>query len=239
LLRRPPCPTRFPYTTLFRSDVRLRAPGPGHRRRGERHRLAEVLRGFQQAGPVARGGGGRRPGLLPVVVGAQGRRPGRRRVCDLGGVRHRGERPRRRGLPARTAQRPHARGPSPGDRRRGARRDRQGDGMTMRRDGRKGRGEKRRQEIIEATLRVIERDGVAGVTHRSVAREAGIPTASTTYHFATLDDLLIATLIACARDMATEVYWMIDRARSREGLRRSSGSPDSGPSAADEVSALL
>src|SRR5690606_40910621 len=59
------------------------------------------------------------------------------------------------------------------------------------------------------------------------------------YHFATLDDLLIATLIACARDMATEVYWMIDRARSREGLRRSSGSPDSGPSAADEVSALL
>lgn len=110
---------------------------------------------------------------------------------------------------------------------------------TMQRDGRKARGEKRRQEIIEATLRVIERDGVAGVTHRSVAREAGIPTASITYHFATLDDLLIATLIACARDMATEVYWMIDRARSREGLRRSSGSPYSGPSAADEVSALL
>lgn len=107
-------------------------------------------------------------------------------------------------------------------------------------DGRKARGAKRRQEIIEATLRVIERDGVAGVTHRSVAREADIPTASTTYHFATLEDLLIATLISCARDMATEVYWMIDRARSREGLRRSGGSSwIEGPSAADEVSALL
>ena len=107
-------------------------------------------------------------------------------------------------------------------------------------DGRKARGAKRRQEIIEAALRVIERDGVAGVTHRSVAREAGIPPASTTYHFATLDDLLIATLISCARDMATEVYWMIDRARSREGLRRSGGSSwIEGPSAADEVSALL
>lgn len=110
--------------------------------------------------------------------------------------------------------------------------------MSVQTDGRKARGERRRQEIIAATLRVIERDGVAGVTHRTVAREAGIPTASTTYHFATLDDLLIATLISCARDMATEVYWMIDRARSREGLRRSSES-SGGPSAADEVSALL
>ncbi|KID27847.1 TetR/AcrR family transcriptional regulator [Prauserella rugosa] len=81
-------------------------------------------------------------------------------------------------------------------------------------DGRKARGEKRRTEIIEATLRVIERDGVTGVTHRTVAAEAGVPTTSTTYHFATLDDLLVATLIECARDMATEVYWMIDRARS-------------------------
>jgi DNA-binding transcriptional regulator YbjK len=94
-------------------------------------------------------------------------------------------------------------------------------------DGRRARGEKRRNEIIEATLRVIERDGVAGVTHRTVAKEAGIPTTSTTYHFASLDDLLIATLISCARDMATEVYWMIDRARSR------------GSRGADEVANLL
>ncbi|MGH3450069.1 MAG: TetR/AcrR family transcriptional regulator [Haloechinothrix sp.] len=106
-------------------------------------------------------------------------------------------------------------------------------------DGRKVRGEKRRNEIIEATLRVIERDGVAGVTHRTVAREAGVPTASTTYHYASLDDLLVATLISCARAMATEVYWMIDRARSREGLRRSADSTMGGPSAADEVSGLL
>lgn len=88
-------------------------------------------------------------------------------------------------------------------------------------DGRKARGEKRRTEIIEATLRVIERDGVAGITHRTVAREAGIPTASTTYHFATLDDLLMATLLASAKDMATEVYWMIDHVRSHG--RRAAG----------------
>src|SRR5262249_41164346 len=103
------------------------------------------------------------------------------------------------------------------------------------RDGRRVRGERRRQEIIEGTLRVIERSGVAGVTHRTVAAEASIPVASITYHYSTLDDLLVATLIDCARDMATEVYWMIDRARTREGLRRS----PSGPSASDEVAALL
>lgn len=111
--------------------------------------------------------------------------------------------------------------------------------MSVQTDGRKARGDRRRREIIEGALRVIEQDGVAGVTHRTVAREAGVPPASTTYHFATLDDLLIATLISVARDMATDVYWMIDRARSREGLRRSAGSAAPGPSAADEVSQLL
>ncbi|WP_236790566.1 TetR/AcrR family transcriptional regulator [Amycolatopsis sp. GM8] len=90
--------------------------------------------------------------------------------------------------------------------------------MKAQRDGRKARGERRRQDLIEATLRVIERDGVAGVTHRTVAAEAGVPTTSTTYHFANLDELLIATLISCAKDMATEVYWTIDSARSHGSL---------------------
>nr|WP_174257655.1 TetR family transcriptional regulator [Phytoactinopolyspora alkaliphila] len=56
------------------------------------------------------------------------------------------------------------------------------------------RGERRRAEIIDATLRVVERDGAAGVTHRTVAREAGVPASLTTYYFATLDDLLVAAL---------------------------------------------
>lgn len=110
--------------------------------------------------------------------------------------------------------------------------------MRTHTDGRKARGEKRREQIVDATLRVIERDGVAGVTHRTVAAEAGVPPSSTTYHYKTLDDLLVATLISCAREMATKVYWMIDRARSREGLRRSAASTI-GPSAVDEVCDLL
>ncbi|MFD7658844.1 TetR/AcrR family transcriptional regulator [Actinosynnema sp. NPDC059797] len=64
------------------------------------------------------------------------------------------------------------------------------------------RGEQRRRAILEATLRVVARDGVAGVSHRSVAREAGVPPSSATYYYATLDDLLIAALTWSADELA-------------------------------------
>ncbi|MCY9785285.1 TetR family transcriptional regulator [Nocardiopsis sp. EMB25] len=41
---------------------------------------------------------------------------------------------------------------------------------------------------------MIERDGVAGVSHRIVSQEAGLPTSATTYYFASLSDLLTAAL---------------------------------------------
>ncbi|MEU0597241.1 TetR family transcriptional regulator C-terminal domain-containing protein [Streptomyces sp. NPDC006393] len=52
----------------------------------------------------------------------------------------------------------------------------------------------RRQRIIDAAIRVVGRQGIAGLSHRSVAAEADVPLGSTTYHFATLDDLLVAAL---------------------------------------------
>ncbi|MEU6170802.1 TetR family transcriptional regulator [Streptantibioticus parmotrematis] len=52
----------------------------------------------------------------------------------------------------------------------------------------------RAQRIIDAALRVVGRDGIAGLSHRAVAAEADVPLGSTTYHFATLDDLLVAAL---------------------------------------------
>lgn len=66
----------------------------------------------------------------------------------------------------------------------------------MHADGRRARGERRRQALIDATLRVIEHDGVAGVSHRAVAREAGVPKSAATYYFDTIDDLLVAALTA-------------------------------------------
>ncbi|GGV47007.1 TetR/AcrR family transcriptional regulator [Streptomyces spectabilis] len=52
----------------------------------------------------------------------------------------------------------------------------------------------RRQRIIDAALRVAGEKGIAGLSHRSVAAEADVPLGSTTYHFKTLDDLLVAAL---------------------------------------------
>lgn len=65
-------------------------------------------------------------------------------------------------------------------------------------DGRRAKGERRRRLLLEATLRVVERDGVAGVTHRAVAKEAGLPPSAATYYFSTVDDLLVAALVWAA-----------------------------------------
>jgi DNA-binding transcriptional regulator YbjK len=50
--------------------------------------------------------------------------------------------------------------------------------------------------MLDASARVIADGGLTAVTHRAVAAEAGVSTALTTYHFATLDDLLQATLMS-------------------------------------------
>ena len=55
---------------------------------------------------------------------------------------------------------------------------------------RRRRGTKRRTEILEATLRLLARDGASVITHRSVAREAGVPIAATTYYFSSTNDLI-------------------------------------------------
>lgn len=52
----------------------------------------------------------------------------------------------------------------------------------------------RRQRIIDAAIRVVGAKGIAGLSHRSAAAEADVPLGSTTYHFKTLDDLLVAAL---------------------------------------------
>jgi DNA-binding transcriptional regulator YbjK len=59
---------------------------------------------------------------------------------------------------------------------------------------RNARGTARRQAVLSAALRVVGVRGLSGVTHRAVAREAGITPGLTTYYFPTVDALLEATL---------------------------------------------
>jgi TetR/AcrR family transcriptional regulator, regulator of biofilm formation and stress response len=79
----------------------------------------------------------------------------------------------------------------------------------------------RREQILEATLRVIGRSGREAVTHRAVAEEAGVPLGSTTYYFDSRDDLLGQALEHVARKEAerhVELGLELRKARSPRQL---------------------
>lgn len=54
----------------------------------------------------------------------------------------------------------------------------------------RAKSEHRRRLILEATLRIVAREGVRGIKHRAVAKEAGVPLASTTYYFKDIEELI-------------------------------------------------
>ncbi|GAA3055050.1 TetR family transcriptional regulator [Streptomyces roseofulvus] len=58
---------------------------------------------------------------------------------------------------------------------------------------------------MDAALRVVRRDGIGGLSHRTVAAEADVPLGSTTYHFGSLDDLLVAALRKADAGLAEEL----------------------------------
>jgi DNA-binding transcriptional regulator YbjK len=63
----------------------------------------------------------------------------------------------------------------------------------------------RRQRIIDAAIRVVGHKGLAVLSHRSVAAEADVPLGSTTYHFTTLDELMVAALRQASEGFAKVV----------------------------------
>ncbi|MFP5020819.1 TetR/AcrR family transcriptional regulator [Pseudonocardia phyllosphaerae] len=63
-------------------------------------------------------------------------------------------------------------------------------------DGRRAKGERRRRALLDAALRLLGRDGVAAVTQRGVAAEAGVPPSAVLYYFDGVDELLVAALTA-------------------------------------------
>lgn len=76
----------------------------------------------------------------------------------------------------------------------------------------------RRAQIIAATIDVVAERGVEGLTHRAVADRAGVPLGSTTYYFATLDDMLIAALQQATRHYRRQVRMRTSRFRPGDDL---------------------
>jgi DNA-binding transcriptional regulator YbjK len=56
------------------------------------------------------------------------------------------------------------------------------------------KGERRRQALVEAAIGLLVDGGFDAVRHRAVAERAGLPLASTTYYFDSLDELITVAL---------------------------------------------
>jgi DNA-binding transcriptional regulator YbjK len=59
---------------------------------------------------------------------------------------------------------------------------------------RQARAVERRTAVLDATLRLLAREGPRAITHRAVAKEAGTSLRATTYYFASRDELLAEAL---------------------------------------------
>jgi DNA-binding transcriptional regulator YbjK len=78
---------------------------------------------------------------------------------------------------------------------------------------RRARGERRRRELLQAALTVIDERGVQGTTHRAVAEAAGVPLATTTYYFSSIDHLLEEALELFVAEEATRLRALAEQLR--------------------------
>jgi TetR/AcrR family transcriptional regulator, regulator of biofilm formation and stress response len=73
----------------------------------------------------------------------------------------------------------------------------------------------RRDRIIDAALDSIAADGVAGTSHRKVALLADVPLGSMTYHFASMDELLMEAFTRFAGRISDAFEARLDAATDR------------------------
>jgi DNA-binding transcriptional regulator YbjK len=72
------------------------------------------------------------------------------------------------------------------------------------------KGERRRTALVAAAAELLRAGGFDAVRHRAVAEKAGLPLASTTYYFGSLDDLVLAAVERSGRDELAEVRAGLD-----------------------------
>ena len=91
------------------------------------------------------------------------------------------------------------------------------------------KGERRRQELVTAAAALLRAGGFEAVRHRAVAERAGLPLASTTYYFGSLDDLVTAAVDRTSRDELAEGRHRLDELAEL----------DAGPAPAGELVELV
>ncbi len=80
------------------------------------------------------------------------------------------------------------------------------------------KGERRRAALVAAAAELLGSGGFDAVRHRAVAERAGLPLASTTYYFASLDDLVVAAMERRGRDELAEVRAELDALPADAGV---------------------
>ncbi len=101
--------------------------------------------------------------------------------------------------------------------------------------------EQRRQDILDAAMRIVVRDGVRGVRHRAVAAEAGVPLSATTYYFKDIDDLLTDTFAQYVERSAAYMakLWGNTEGMLREMVAYGDGSVASRTQLADDIARMI
>ncbi|WP_336081891.1 TetR/AcrR family transcriptional regulator [Nocardia sp. SSK8] len=76
--------------------------------------------------------------------------------------------------------------------------------MTARRHGPSAQA--RRDALLRATVEIVAERGAAGVTHRAVTERAGLPLATVSYFFSSIDDLQAEALrVFVAEEQVTQI----------------------------------
>ncbi|MGV8979052.1 MAG: TetR/AcrR family transcriptional regulator [Cellulomonas sp.] len=86
---------------------------------------------------------------------------------------------------------------------------------TVRRRGESSRprtstGERKREQILDASVQVFGTGGASAVTHRAVAKVAHVPLGSTTYYFTDRNDLLLQTMAHARASEAIRLASIVD-----------------------------
>ncbi|GII51792.1 TetR family transcriptional regulator [Planotetraspora thailandica] len=79
--------------------------------------------------------------------------------------------------------------------------------------------EERRDEVVEATRRIILRDGLEAATTRAIAKEAGYSNGVLTHYFADKDDILVSALEASHRRIAERLARRLSGRSGVDALR--------------------
>jgi len=100
--------------------------------------------------------------------------------------------------------------------------------------------EQRRQDILDAAIRIVVREGVRGVRHRAVAAEAAVPLSATTYYFKDIEDLLSDAFALYVERSAAYMakFWAGTESLLRDLLARSDDSHVSRVWLAEEIARL-